>query len=246
MSAPNLLFGTKQLPVTNKYVEAELMLFDAIKAFEQSGGQVIETDVHGWVFTPEAARQNNIHLAYPSRMFYQSRVWLVKGVPHRIDGPAVESLDHSKEMWFDKGRIHREDGPAVTKTMVHDGDTFVTKEWYRFGKLHRKDAPAVVSWINGKLLTERWFENNQLHRKSFAAETTYQTNGSNQDPIREKFVFRGNEHREDGASLIVNGVPKCWALQGVRCSDQAMFDIKLQEYLLGQSRKRARKLRQKS
>src|SRR5574343_270254 len=52
---------------------------------------------------------------------------------HRIDGPAVERSDGTKE-WYVSGKLHRTDGPAVERS---DG----TKEW----------------WVNGLHLTEQEF-----------------------------------------------------------------------------------------
>lgn len=53
-----------------------------------------------------------------------------RGHYHRLDGPAVEWSDDSKEWWI-KGKRHRLDGPAYTTL---DGE----KEY----------------WIDGKQLTE--------------------------------------------------------------------------------------------
>lgn len=36
----------------------------------------------------------------------------VKGIPHRLDGPAIEWFDGYK-VWYKKGLRHRLDGPAV-------------------------------------------------------------------------------------------------------------------------------------
>ena len=44
------------------------------------------------------------------------------GQYHRIDGPAVEYSNGSKE-WYINGKRHREDGPAIE---WNDGD----KSWY--------------------------------------------------------------------------------------------------------------------
>jgi hypothetical protein len=54
---------------------------------------------------------------------------------HRLDGPAVEYVDGSKE-WWQNGQLHRLDGPAREYSAV-------PKEWYKSGKLHRLDGPAV-------------------------------------------------------------------------------------------------------
>jgi len=67
---------------------------------------------------------------------------------HRIDGPAVEFANGTKE-WHQNGLLHRLDGPAYISANGH-------KEWHFRGMLHREDGPAVVSsngekewWIYG-------------------------------------------------------------------------------------------------
>ena len=49
----------------------------------------------------------------------------LNGQLHRIDGPAVESVDGDKEWWLND-QLHRIDGPAVESA---DGD----KEWWLNG-----------------------------------------------------------------------------------------------------------------
>ena len=41
-----------------------------------------------------------------------TKVWLINGIYHRDDGPAVEWPDGEKQ-WFINGERHREDGPAI-------------------------------------------------------------------------------------------------------------------------------------
>jgi hypothetical protein len=52
---------------------------------------------------------------------------------HRLDGPAVEYADGSKE-WYVDGKLHRLDGPAIEYTDGH-------KAWY----------------VNGEDMTEKEF-----------------------------------------------------------------------------------------
>ena len=54
---------------------------------------------------------------------------------HRIDGPAIEYADGTKEWWVNDLR-HRIDGPAAEHA---DGG----RDWWVFGELHREDGPAV-------------------------------------------------------------------------------------------------------
>jgi len=87
---------------------------------------------------------------------------------HRLDGPAVEWFDGSKEWWVD-GKRHRLYGPAI---IWHNG----TKEWFINGKKHRLDGPAVeyndgiIEWrIKGKRLSndevEAWVKENNINLK---------------------------------------------------------------------------------
>jgi hypothetical protein len=52
--------------------------------------------------------------------------WYLNGEKHRVDEPAIEWNDGSKEWWL-YGNRHRMDGPSVVwMTGI--------KEWWRFGK----------------------------------------------------------------------------------------------------------------
>ena len=71
----------------------------------------------------------------------KSKIWRNdKGQIHRLDGPAVERADGTKEWWVD-GKRHRLDGPAVEYANAY-------KEWWVDDKLHRLDGPAV-EWADG-------------------------------------------------------------------------------------------------
>jgi len=91
---------------------------------------------------------------------------LDSGKPHRLDGPAVEEPDGSKE-WFVDGKEHRLDGPSFE---CPDG----TKCWCVDGKRHRLDGPAYEWpdgskewWIDDKELdtdeVETWLEDNKVN-----------------------------------------------------------------------------------
>ena len=75
---------------------------------------------------------------------------------HRLDGPAYERADGTKE-WYVEGKLHRLDGPAVEQASGY-------KAWYVEDKFHRLDGPARVwadgskAWyVGGKELTEEEF-----------------------------------------------------------------------------------------
>jgi len=61
--------------------------------------------------------------------------WMLNGIFHREDGPAVERTNGDK-YWYYQGRFHREDGPAIEYASG-------TKEWRINGMLHRLDGPAL-------------------------------------------------------------------------------------------------------
>jgi len=74
------------------------------------------------------------------------RVWRNKrGQWHRLDGPAIERADGTKE-WYQKDQRHRLDGPAVE---CADG----TKYWYQKKQCHRLDGPAI-EYVDG---TKEWY-----------------------------------------------------------------------------------------
>ena len=72
---------------------------------------------------------------------------------HRLDGPAVEGADGSKE-WFVDGKVHRLDGPAVEFASG-------TKAW----------------WINDKELSteevEDWLEENDVDLTTEAGQMAF-------------------------------------------------------------------------
>lgn len=65
---------------------------------------------------------------------------------HRIDGPAREWDNGTKEWWVD-GWLHREDGPAVDEPQG--------QFWFVRGLYHRTDGPAI-EWADG---SKEWYVN---------------------------------------------------------------------------------------
>jgi hypothetical protein len=61
-----------------------------------------------------------------------SKRWLLNGVRHRTDGPAIEYPDGGKTWWVN-GKLHRTDGPAVE---CADGEDF----WYSHGQEYTFDV----------------------------------------------------------------------------------------------------------
>lgn len=94
---------------------------------------------------------------------------------HRVDGPAIEYSDGTKE-WYQYGKLHREDGPAIE--YPYGGQEWwlsvrhrlggpaiensYGEQWWVNGRLHREDGPAVV-WSDG---VREWYVNGKLHREN--------------------------------------------------------------------------------
>jgi hypothetical protein len=73
---------------------------------------------------------------------------------HRLDGPAAEYCDGSKE-WYQNGLCHRINGPAC------EGCDY--KAWLQNGLWHRIDGPAR-EWFNG--YKEWWIEGEEINCNS--------------------------------------------------------------------------------
>jgi hypothetical protein len=92
-----------------------------------------------------------------SKFYYRdgttSNLYRYRGrILHRVDGPAVEYTNGSRE-WRVDGKLHRIGGPAIEYTGVG--------EWWVDGKMHRTDGPAVEYtggskewWIDHERYTE--------------------------------------------------------------------------------------------
>ena len=91
-------------------------------------------------------------IKYPDKTEYRNH----RGLLHRVDGPAVEWANGSKEYW-DHGRLHRLDGPAIDWVLG-------TKLWYQNGLFHRVDGPAI-EYFNGK--GEYWINGGKISKREF-------------------------------------------------------------------------------
>ena len=84
---------------------------------------------------------------------FGNRKWLLNGLLHRIDGPAIDCKGGKKEWWLN-GLRHRTDGPAMKWSSGK-------QEWWFNGVLHRENGPAITYedgstewWLNGKQYNE--------------------------------------------------------------------------------------------
>ena len=121
---------------------------------------------------------------------------------HRIDGPAVEWIDGSKQWWVNS-HLHRLDGPAAEYA---DG----SKWWWVNDKLHRLDGPAAEYADGNKM----WYVNGECHRLDGPA--IEYANGS-------KYWFvNGKEYSEEEFNDIV-GVSKDTAVIKQRAASNDLF-----------------------
>jgi hypothetical protein len=101
-------------------------------------------------FSTEEPSFYNVQIDEDGNVYYYNE----KGHLHRLDGPAIEYANGSKE-WIIESKHHRLDGPAVEWRNGY-------KEWYYKGKRHRLDGPAI-EWPDGD---KWWYVNNELIGKS--------------------------------------------------------------------------------
>lgn len=80
---------------------------------------------------------------------YETKIWKLNGLYHRVDGPAIEYADGTK-MWYQSDIIHRVGAPAIEWA---NG----TKMWFQNGMCHCIDRPAIERadrtkewWLNGE------------------------------------------------------------------------------------------------
>ena len=75
--------------------------------------------------------------------------WILNGLLHRADGPAIDCKDGKIEWWLN-GLRHRANAPAMEWPNCK-------KEWWFNGVLHRENGPAITYedgstewWLDGK------------------------------------------------------------------------------------------------
>jgi len=123
------------------------------------------------------------------------RKWYLNGLCHREDGPAVEWADGTRK-WYLNGQFHRADGPAIERA---DG----SRLWFLNGQAHREDGPAVEQ-ADG---TRKWLLNDQLHREDGpAVEWAAGT---------REWYRHGKRHRKDGPAIEWDNGEKEWWVDGV-------------------------------
>jgi len=104
----------------------------------------------------------------PKKEYYntgelKSEQWLVDGVLHRVDGPAIIIYYQGNggkryECWRRNNKNHRVGGPAFT--WYYGDEKPEQEQWYVNGIHHRIDGPAnVYYYFDGKINHKLWYIN---------------------------------------------------------------------------------------
>lgn len=101
-----------------------------------------------------------------------------EGQKHRVDGPAVESADGTRE-WWQNGELHREDGPAIERA---DG----YKAWYQHGKHYREDDRATIEYPEG-----------------YQARAPYQYTEAQKRLVRKKYLLARSQKEKEALAQEV-------------------------------------------
>lgn len=129
-------------------------------------------------------------------------IWTRNGTPHRLDGPAKQSVDCGN-LWYRNGELHRDNAPAVID--VGGG----ALEWYRNGKIHRDDGPARIE-NHGTFLIQ-WYRNDKLHRIGGPASV----NVFYDIEFYMVWYRDGVIHRDDGPAVVNTECDSvCWYHNG--------------------------------
>lgn len=77
-----------------------------------------------------------------------NKEWILHGVRHRLDGPAVECGDYYRA-WYFYGERHREDGPAVEWddgriSWWLDGKFYTFDEWCKWANISSEEKTLLV------------------------------------------------------------------------------------------------------
>ena len=147
------------------------------------------------------------------------KMWYVKGIKHRDNGPAFvssgkifvgsEFIDESKETFYYKnGVIHREnDKPAHSREYFSEDSQIIDTFFYVEGKLHRDgDKPALLKrTINNNIETrdEKYYLFGKEHRDGDKPAIILKKPDEGLDLV--KYYRNGKYHREnDKPAIIIN------------------------------------------
>lgn len=133
--------------------------------------------------------------------------WYKNNVHHRVDGPAIETMDGFK-YWLQEGKFHRDTIDASTGEVqpakeYPDG----SKEWFFQGQCHREKGPAVEH-SNG---TQIWYHYGIQHREDGPAFICLNA----QRKTEEQWIINGKKLSEKEAKEQVNILKEQRLLQSV-------------------------------
>jgi len=80
----------------------------------------------------------------PAFDFLDNRLWYKENKLHRLNGPAVEMFDGTKE-WYIEGKLHREAGPAIEHSNGYK------EYWYLDKRIRCNSDEEYIRLINLKL-----------------------------------------------------------------------------------------------
>jgi hypothetical protein len=170
-----------------------------------------------------------------------TKFWLVNGLPHRLDGPAVE-LVSGEQNWYKEEKLHRLDGPAV---IYPDGskEFWIEGKWYSEEEDFNKKVQEINQLKESKMETIKiksyldlpknftgiaeypnkdkcWYKEGSFHRDDGPA-VEFQ-NGT------KSWYKEGKLHRLDGAAIEFNNGAKEWWIEGINYSEKD-FNKKIEE-----------------
>ena len=136
------LFEKEEIKKTEKETKGKIV---EVKSYDELS---LKSNFTGVLKVPQEKSWN--YSDYKELHFYN-------GEYHRLNGPAIELHDGTKE-WYKEGLRHRTDGPAIERTNGR-------KEWWAEGNRHRLDGPAI-EYQNGDKF---WY----IEGKSFSQEKEF-------------------------------------------------------------------------
>lgn len=171
-----------------------------------------------------------VNLYHRTDAAYPIQVWMLNGMLHRIDGPAVEQSNGARS-WWRNGKLHRDDDqpavePAHTIEPSNDGyivlrnmPAIVTaneiignnivrvddrREWWFNGERHRDNGLPAFERANGN---RQWWVHGKQHR-------------DHDLPAIERvdgyceWVVNGIRHRDGGPAVIRADGGEMWMVHG--------------------------------
>jgi hypothetical protein len=133
----------------------------------ESGEELYYCDGHRLTYSQYCERVKIEPHYYNAANGSLQRIWVSRRtqLPHRTDGPAIETSDGSYTAWMINGAYHRVGGPAVV--ISSNGGT--EEAYYYNGKLHNPDGPAKTNSITNR--SSYYLNNKRLSKLEFMNKT---------------------------------------------------------------------------